>query len=102
MRYTFNVLVVLILIQLVNAVMYYEQDWINNGNSALVFDETNAPFDVNCLTALGNSAHNIHLNSTVISPNFILSCKHWPITKGCRIKKIGTTNLYLGMTSPLA
>jgi len=87
---------VLYFITSANALVYYQDDWTDNGNSALIFDDVNAPFDVNCLTALGNKYHNIHLNSTVVSPNFILSCKHWKVSKGCRIKKMGNTALYLG------
>ena len=60
----------------VNALVYYQDDWTNNGNSALIFDDVNAPFDPDCVVAFGNPSHNTHHSSTVISPNFVLSCKH--------------------------
>lgn len=96
MRYIIPILMLLYFVSSANALVYYQDDWTSNGNCALMFDDANAPFDPNCLTALGNKYHNIHLNSTVVAPNFILTCKHWHVTKGCRIKSMGNTALYLG------
>jgi hypothetical protein len=92
----FTAFIVLLFLSPVNALVYYQQDWTNNGNHALFLDSYNAPFDLNCLVALGSPTHGDYRSATIISPNFVLSCKHWAVTRGCRIKKIGNTNLYQG------
>ncbi len=79
-----------------NALVYYQQDWSNNGGHGLYLDNNNAPFDPDALTSLGNSAHNVNISSTVISSNFVISCKHWTVGRGCRLKTIGNESLYQG------
>jgi hypothetical protein len=89
--------VILLVISSANALVYYQQDWINNGNQALFLDDSIAPFEPNCIVALANPTHGEFRTATVISPNFLLSCKHMSATKGSRIKSIGNNCLYLGI-----
>ena len=89
---------VLFYTSLAHALVYYQKDWTHNGSRALVLDDAEAPFSPNCLVAFGDSRYDQYRSVTVISPNFALSCKHWRLDRGTRMKAMGNNRLYFGNT----